>query len=107
MVVKPCLIYYQSICHHQHTERLRYIYVSTYGILFLRTPPNGSDLAKCGFLLEKICAVALPKEFVDTSRQLIQALQTNNETLQNFNRLFIEIIGRYAFQSPSTERLMR
>lgn len=31
----------------------------------------------------------------DTAPQLIQALKTNNETLQNINRLFIEIIGRY------------
>jgi hypothetical protein len=52
-------------------------------------------LAKWGSLLEKICAVALPKKFFDTSPQLVQALQTNNETLQNINRLFIEVIGRY------------
>ncbi|ETI29606.1 hypothetical protein G647_02059 [Cladophialophora carrionii CBS 160.54] len=95
LVVKRCLIYCQSIRPHQHTERLRSIYVSTYGILFLGTPHNGSDLAKWGSLLEKICAVALPKKFFDTSPQLVQALQTNNETLQNINRLFIEIIGRY------------
>jgi hypothetical protein len=95
LVVKRCLIYCQSIRHHQHTERLRSIYVSTYGILFLGTPHNGSDLAKWGSLLEKICAVALPKKFFDTSPQLVQALQTNNETLQNINRFFIEIIGRY------------
>jgi hypothetical protein len=37
----------------------------------------------------------LPKQFVDTSPQLIQSLKTNNETLQNINRLFIESIGRY------------
>ena len=95
LVVKRCLIYCQSIRHHQHTERLRSIYVSTYGILFLGTPHNGSDLAKWGSLLEKICAVALPKKFFDTSPQLVQALQANNETLQNINRLFIEIIGRF------------
>ncbi|OAL38649.1 hypothetical protein AYO20_01855 [Fonsecaea nubica] len=95
LVVKRCLIYCQSIRRHQHTERLRSIYVSTYGILFLGTPHNGSDLAKWGSLLEKICAVALPKKFFDTSPQLVQALQTNNETLQNINRLFIEIIGRF------------
>ncbi|KIW89091.1 uncharacterized protein Z519_10576 [Cladophialophora bantiana CBS 173.52] len=95
LVVKRCLIYCQSIRHHQHTERLRSIYISTYGILFLGTPHNGSDLAKWGSLLEKICAVALPKKFFDTSPQLVHALQTNNETLQNINRLFIEIIGRF------------
>lgn len=93
--MKRCLIYCNSIRHHQHTERLRSIYVSTYGILFLGTPHNGSDLAKWGSLLEKICSVALPKKFFDSSPQLVKALKTNNETLQNINRLFIEIIGRF------------
>ncbi|KEF62422.1 uncharacterized protein A1O9_00394 [Exophiala aquamarina CBS 119918] len=95
LVVKRCLIYCNSIRHHQHTERLRSIYVSTYGILFLGTPHNGSDLAKWGSLLEKICSVALPRKFFDSSPQLVKALKTNNETLQNINRLFIEIIGRF------------
>lgn len=94
-MVKRCLIYCQSIRHHQHTERLRSIYVSTYGILFLGTPHNGSNLAKWGSLLQKICAAAFPRKFLDSSPQLIQALKANNETLQNINRLFIEIIGRF------------
>ncbi|EXJ85692.1 hypothetical protein A1O1_06060 [Capronia coronata CBS 617.96] len=95
LVVKRCLIYCQSIRHHQHTERLRSIYVSTYGILFMGTPHNGSNLAKWGSLLQKVCAAAFPKKFLDSSPQLVQALQANNETLQNINRLFIEIIGRF------------
>ncbi|KAJ4573123.1 hypothetical protein HRR82_006778 [Exophiala dermatitidis] len=95
LVVKRCLIYCQSVRHHQHTERLRSIYVSTYGILFLGTPHNGSNLAKWGSLLQKICAVAFPKKFLDSSPQLVHALQANNETLQNINRLFIEVIGRF------------
>ncbi|EXJ84917.1 hypothetical protein A1O3_05592 [Capronia epimyces CBS 606.96] len=95
LVVKRCLIYCQSIRHHQHTERLRSIYVSTYGILFMGTPHNGSNLAKWGSLLQKICATAFPKKFLDSSPQLVQALQANNETLQNINRLFIEMIGRF------------
>ena len=93
-MVKRCLTYAKSV-RHTHTERLRSIYVSTYGILFLGTPHNGSDLAKWGTLLQSICAVVLPKKLFDTSPQLVEALVTNNETLQNINRLFIEIIGRY------------
>lgn len=94
LVVKRCLIYAKSV-RHAHTERLRSIYVSTYGILFLGTPHNGSDLAKWGTLLQSICSAVLPKKFFDTSPQLVAALKTNNETLQNINRFFIEIIGRY------------
>ena len=94
LVVKRCLIYCESV-RHTHTERLRSIYVSTYGILFLGTPHNGSDLAKWGTLLQSICTAVLPKKFFDSSPQLIEALKSNNETLQNINRLFVEIIGRY------------
>lgn len=94
LVVKRTLIYCQSLSH-QHTERLRSIYVSTYGILFLGTPHNGSDVAKWGTLLQSICSAVLPKKFLDTSPQLVEALKTNNETLQNINRLFLEIQGRF------------
>lgn len=37
----------------------------------------------------------LPKKFFDSSPQLVEALKTNNETLQNINRLFVDIIGRF------------
>lgn len=94
LVVKRCLIQSKAT-QHSHTERSRSIYVSTYGILFLGTPHNGSDLAKWGTLLERISSVMLPKRFFDSSPQLVQALKTNNETLQNINRLFIEIIARF------------
>jgi hypothetical protein len=63
--------------------------------LFLGTPHNGSDLAKWGILLQHICSAVLPKKFFDTSPQLIEALKSNNETLQNINRLFIPIIDRF------------
>lgn len=94
LVVKRCLIHSRAT-RHSHTERTRSIYVSTYGVLFLGTPHNGSDLAKWGTLLERISSVVLPKKFFDSSPQLVEALKTNNETLQNINRLFIEIIGRF------------
>ena len=93
-MVKRCLTYCANI-HHTHTERLRSLYVSTYGILFLGTPHNGSDIAKWGTLLQSICSAALPSRFFDTSPQLVEALKTNNETLQNINRSFVEIIGRF------------
>ena len=94
LVVKRALNYSASI-QSSHTERLRSIYVSTYGILFLGTPHYGSDLAKWGTLLQSICAAVLPKKFYDSSPQLVSALKSHNETLQNINRFFVEIIGRY------------
>ena len=96
LLVKRCLIYCKSVSHAQK-ERLRSVYVSTYAILFLGTPHNGSDLAKWATILKAISAVSLPRKSLHnlSQLQLVQALATNNETLQNINRLFVEIIGRY------------
>ena len=92
--MKRCLVHSKN-SRHVNTERTRSIYVSTYGVLFLGTPHNGSDLAKWGTLLERISSAVIPKKFLDTQPQLVQALKTENETLQNINRLFTEIMERF------------
>ncbi|RMZ78821.1 hypothetical protein DV738_g3687, partial [Chaetothyriales sp. CBS 135597] len=94
LVVKRALIYSRE-SRHQNLERHRSVYVATYGILFLGTPHTGSDLAKWGLLLERISSTVMPKKFFDTSPQLVKALKTHNETLQNINRLFTEIHDRF------------
>ncbi|KPI37380.1 Protein SERAC1 [Cyphellophora attinorum] len=94
LVVKRSLIHSKNV-RSDKIERQRSIFVSTYGILFLGTPHNGSDIAKWGSLLERISHAVLPKKFMDSQPHLVQALKSNNETLQNINRLFIEIISRY------------
>lgn len=88
------MIYCRSLSNEK-TEHLRSIYVSTFGILFLGTPHNGSDMAKWGILLHNICRAVLPKKVMEASPQLIQALRTNNETLQNINSLFADIMPRF------------
>ena len=93
LVVKQCLIYSRSI-EHQNSAHLRSIYLSTYGILFMGTPHNGSDLAKWGTMLQSIASATLPKKFFTSSPHLVEALKTNNETLQNINRQFNEILPR-------------
>ena len=52
-------------------------------------------MAKWGILLQNICSAVLPKRFIETSPHLIGALRTNNETLQNINSLFAELMGRF------------
>ncbi|THC99933.1 hypothetical protein EYZ11_000631 [Aspergillus tanneri] len=94
LVVKRALIYCRNVSNEK-IEHLRSVYVSTYGILFLGTPHNGSDVAKWGLLLQNICSAVLPRKFVETSPHLVKALRTNNETLQNINSLFAEIMGRF------------
>lgn len=94
LVVKRTLIHCRNVTSEK-IEHLRSIFVSTYGILFLGTPHNGSDVAKWGSLLQNICNAVLPRKIVESSSQLISALKTDNETLQNINSLFAEILPRY------------
>ncbi|KAL4897102.1 hypothetical protein BDV59DRAFT_198528 [Aspergillus ambiguus] len=94
LVVKRALSYSKNI-QNERTEHIRSIWVSTYGILFLGTPHLGSDIAKWGVLLQNICSAVMPKRVMDTSSNLVNALRTNNETLQNINSLFAEDMGRY------------
>ncbi|KAJ5494100.1 hypothetical protein N7463_010187 [Penicillium fimorum] len=94
LIVKRALIYSRSLSSEK-TEHLRSVYVSTFGILFLGTPHNGSDIAKWGLLLQNICSAVFPKRFMETSPQLVKALRTNNETLQHINSLFVDIMGRF------------
>jgi hypothetical protein len=94
LVVKRALIYSRSLSNEK-TEHLRSVYVSTFGILFLGTPHNGSDIAKWGLLLHNICSAVMPKKFMESSPQLVKALRTNNETLQHINSLFADIMSRF------------
>lgn len=88
LVVKRALIYSSEILGN-HTEHLRSIYVSTYGILFLGTPHKGFETVEWGFFLESACSG------IDTQHQLINALKNNSETLQIADRQFIQLVSRY------------
>ena len=94
LVVKRALIYSESI-EGPKIEHLRSVFVSTYGIIFLGTPHHGSDLASWGTYLEKLCEIVMPKKFMDTEPQLLAALKSNNETLQNIDRQFMQIINKF------------
>ncbi|MCJ1462048.1 hypothetical protein MMC07_000648 [Pseudocyphellaria aurata] len=94
LVVKRALIHSSEI-RGSKTDHLRSIFVSTYGILFLGTPHRGADVAKWGSRLERICGAVIPGRILDTRRDLIDDLKSNNETLTNIDRQFIQIIGRF------------
>ncbi|KAM5450150.1 hypothetical protein MaudCBS49596_004524 [Microsporum audouinii] len=94
LVVKKALCCYTRISH-QHTQHLRSIYISTYGILFLGTPHNGSNIAKMASTAQSFISTVIPKKLLSTSPQLIQVLQSNNEHLQVINREFVQIMDRF------------
>ncbi|KAL1962071.1 hypothetical protein VTN77DRAFT_599 [Rasamsonia byssochlamydoides] len=94
IVVKRAIVTSYNM-EDEKQKHLRSLYVSTYGILFMGTPHNGSEAAKWALLLQKICSAVFPRKFLDTSPQLIEALKTRNETLQNINRLFNDHISRF------------
>ena len=76
-------------------DHIRSIFVSTYGIIFLGTPHNGSDSAKWGLILQNMASVLIPKKMMDTDSQLLKTLMSNNETLQNINLKFNDIYPRF------------
>ena len=90
LVVKRALIYSSEISGMK-TEHLRSIFVSTYGILFLGTPHKGLNASNWRSRLEAICQAALPKASINDNLQLINTLKSNNETLQNIERQFIQL----------------
>lgn len=94
LVVKRALIYSSGI-RGTHTEHLRSIYVSTFGVLFMGTPHKGSDIAKWGSLLESICRGVMPTNVVDSNPNLVSALKRENETLQVIDREFYQMISRF------------
>ena len=94
LVVKRALIYSEGI-RGNHTQHLRSIFVSTYGILFLGTPHRGSDIAKWGSMLESICRGVMPSGIVDSNPNLVNALKRENETLQTIDRDFIQMMSRF------------
>ncbi|KAL1957927.1 hypothetical protein VTO42DRAFT_5319 [Malbranchea cinnamomea] len=95
LVVKKTLTYCSQL-RHEKTQHLRSIFVSTYGILFLGTPHNGSDMAKWGSIIQSISHAVIPKKIFDSSEQLLNILKTDNEHLQNINRDFSHIMKRFS-----------
>ena len=90
LIAKRTLTYSSEISGTK-TEHLRSIFVSTYGILFLGTPHKGLNATNWRSRLEAICQAALSNEVINKNLQLINTLKSNNETLQNIDRQFIQL----------------
>lgn len=93
ILVKRALEHSDSVRVADH-EDYRSIYVSTYGIIFLGTPHDGSELASWGSALQGM-AGHVPRKFFDSEPVLIETLRKDNETLDNININFLNIYQRF------------
>ncbi|KAG0648829.1 hypothetical protein D0Z07_4939, partial [Hyphodiscus hymeniophilus] len=71
------------------------IYISTYAILFLGTPHNGSSKAQLAGMGRKMLDTMIPSKIWDTDGQLVEALKEGSETLQNITDQFTPLMKRF------------
>lgn len=94
ILVKRALLYSNDV-HAANHEPFRAIFVSTYGIIFLGTPHNGSGLATWGRVLQAMSDVILPKKLFESESVLLKTLKHDNERLQEINSHFLDIYQRF------------
>ncbi|KAH0537361.1 hypothetical protein FGG08_005840 [Glutinoglossum americanum] len=71
------------------------IYVSTYAIIFLGTPHNGSSKANLARIGQRMIKALVPPRVLDTEGQLLDALQEDSETLQNITDQFTPLMKQF------------
>lgn len=76
-------------------QHLHSIFVSTYAVLFLGTPHNGSSKASLASTGRRLIDALVPSKVWDTSGQLLDALQEGSETLQNITDMFVPLMKNF------------
>ncbi|KIW84516.1 hypothetical protein Z517_03766 [Fonsecaea pedrosoi CBS 271.37] len=74
---------------------LHSIYVSTFGLLFLGTPHEGSDKAVFASYIRVLVDKLAPSKLCNTDGQLLNALKPDSETLRNITDMFVPIMKRF------------
>jgi hypothetical protein len=69
--------------------------VSTYGILFLGTPHNGSSKAGLASVGSRMISALTPSKVLDTDSQLADALYEGSEVLQNITDMFAPLMKNF------------
>lgn len=94
IIVKRALAYSASrtskLVQHLHS-----VFVSTYGILFLGTPHNGSNKASLASVGSRMISALAPSKVVDTESQLADALAQGSEVLQNITDMFVPLMKNF------------
>lgn len=94
ILTKSALLYSNDVRAH-HQEDLRSIFVSTYGIIFLGTPHNGSDAAAWGRIIQRMVDAVVPRKMFETESVLLKTLKKDNEALQQISNHFMDIYQRF------------
>jgi hypothetical protein len=69
--------------------------VSTYAILFLGTPHNGSSKAGLASVGSRMISALAPSKVIDTESQLADALHQGSEVLQNITDMFTPLMKNF------------
>jgi hypothetical protein len=94
ILTKRALLYSNDL-RDPHQEDLRSIFVSTYGIIFLGTPHNGSNAAAWGGAVQRLADAIIPKKLFDTESVLLKSLKRDSETLLQISNQFLEIYQNF------------
>ena len=71
------------------------IYVSTFGLLFLGTPHDGSNKAQLASISRRMIGAMVPSKVLDTEGPLLDALQEGSEVLQNITDMFAPLMKNF------------
>lgn len=90
-ILTKCALLHSENLRGRNMEDLRSIYVSTYGIIFLGTPHNGSTVANWGRALHSTLKASLVGLFVESEGTLLKTLMKDSEMLRSINNRFLQI----------------
>lgn len=76
-------------------QHLHSIFVSTYAILFLGTPHNGSSKATLASVGRRMISAFIPSKVLDTDGQLLDALVEGSEVLQDVTDMFVPLMKNF------------
>ena len=77
-LIHPQAVAYSASRTSKLVQHLQSIFISTYAILFLRTPHNGSNKASLASVGRRIIHALVPFKALDTDGQLLDALLENS-----------------------------
>ncbi|KAK2015395.1 lipa and NB-ARC domain-containing protein [Colletotrichum eremochloae] len=94
LLVKRALLYSNDV-RAKNQEDVRSIFISTYGIIFLGTPHNGSDMAAWGLVLQRMADAIAPRKVFESEPILLKTLKKENEMLESINNHFLDVYQRF------------